>query len=98
MATTSPHIRQALDRIAELRDAHRDHREWEYQQAEEATKGAMLNRRGREARVDPEAMLSHNMTYIRAYGSPELLEHLAQNPPLRFEEWERMFFQPDKEF
>ena len=98
MATTSPYIRQALDRVKELRFAHRDHRAWEFQQAEEATKGAMLNARGKAARVDPEAMLDHNMVYIRAYGSPELLEHLAEHPLLRFSEWERMFFAPDQEF
>lgn len=85
----SPIIREALDRLAALRDEHREIRLNYYIRAEEATNGRLLNRRGLAARIDPQEMLQMNGTYIRAYASEELLEWIAANPRLTFAQFER---------
>ena len=84
----SPVFRQALDRIAQLRDEHRSITLHAYMQAEEAVSGAMLNDRGRRAGIDPYALFTHNTTFMRAYASEELIEHLAAHPRLTFEQYE----------
>lgn len=85
----SPIIREALDRIALLRTDHRDYVYSHYLKAEEETRGAMLNSRGRAAGIDTFALFTHNSTYLKAYASEELIEWIEANPRLSFEEYER---------
>lgn len=85
----SPIIREALDTIAALRMDFRDIRLAYYIRAEEATNGRLLNWRGRAAKIDPQDLLTRNMTSIRAYGSEELLEWIHTHPRLTFAQYER---------
>ena len=90
--STSPFIREALDTIAELRAEHRENVENQYRRAEEATNGALLNRRGQERGIDPYSLFTHNSTYFRAYASEELVEWFSRNPRLTFSDYERQMF------
>lgn len=87
---TSPLIRAALDRIAELRAEHRLIIEAEYAQAEIETNGAMLNERGRMRGIHPYDLFTHNRTFFSAYASEEMVEWRAAHPHLSFEDYERM--------
>lgn len=93
----SPYIRDALERLSALRDEHRDIRLNYYIHAETATNGRMLNRRGMKAGIDPMRMLEGNGTYIRAYGSEELLEWIAAHPRLTFAKFERQSFENEEQ-
>jgi hypothetical protein len=95
--STSPNIRAALDEIKRLRDEFREIRLNYYVKAETATNGRILNRRGVRAKVDPQELLTRNMVSIRAYGSPELLEWIAENPRMTFAEYERQMFEAEHE-
>lgn len=85
----SPIIREALDRIALLRTDHRDYVYSHYLKAEEETRGAMLNERGRAAGIDTFALFTHNSTFLKAYASEELIEWMNENPRLSFADYER---------
>lgn len=87
--STSPLIRAALDRIAELRAEHRLIVENDYARAEADTNGAMLNERGRVRGIRPFDLFTHNRTFFSAYASEELVEWRAKNPHLSFAEFER---------
>lgn len=87
--STSPLIRAALDRMAELRQLHRDAVEADYAAAEEATNGAMLNERGRMRGIHPFHLFTHNRTFFSAYASEELVEWRANHPHMSFAEFER---------
>lgn len=93
----SPYIREALDRISELREIHRDIRLNYYIQAETATNGRMLNRPGMAAGIDPMRMLESNGTYIRAYGSEELIEWIAAHPRLTFAQFEKQSHETEEQ-
>lgn len=51
-----------------------------YLAADEATKGNMLNRRGREAGIDERSLLRGPESRVRKYGSEELLNYFEDNP------------------
>jgi hypothetical protein len=90
--STSPNIRAALDEIKRLRDEFREIRLNYYVKAETATNGRILGRRGIRAKVDPQELLTRNTVSIRAYGSPELLEWIAENPRMTFAQYEEQMF------
>lgn len=92
---TSPFIRFALDRISELRQAHRAYIEADYAEAVEATNGKLLNERGREKGVDSYDLFTHNRTFFSAYASEELVEWRAAHPRMTFESYEHQMFDLD---
>ena len=51
----------------------------EYQRAEDATKGAMLNKRGRANNVDPKRLLYGSDAFARANAAEELLAYWDEN-------------------
>ena len=57
--------------------------------AEEATRGAMLNARGREKGIDPFSLFMGNETRALAYASEELVEHWETHPRITFAKFER---------
>lgn len=64
-----------------------------YLAAEEATRGAMLNTRGRRARIDPRSLLMGTETRALAYASPELIEYWEDWPRLNYTEFERQWLE-----
>lgn len=98
MATTSPHIRRALDRIKELREEHRLVVLRDFNAAEEATLGAMVNARGRAKGIQPFDLFTHNPTFFRAYATREMLEWRSHHPHLSFAAFERHMFDPNGVF
>ncbi|UUE19346.1 hypothetical protein [Microbacterium sp. J1-1] len=61
----------------------------QYEAAEEATNGAMLNARGREKKIDPFTLFMGNETRARAYASEELIEHWESHPRVTFAKFEK---------
>lgn len=59
-----------------------------YWAAEEATRGALLNARGRAAGIDPESLFMGTWARARAYASEELLEHWETHPRLTYQDFE----------
>lgn len=57
--------------------------------AEEATRGAMLNARGREKGIDPFSLFMGNETRALAYASEELVEHWETHPRITFAKFEQ---------
>lgn len=51
-----------------------------YLEADAATKGNMLNRRGREAGIDERTLFRGPESRVRKYGSEELLNYFEENP------------------
>lgn len=89
---SSPFIRAALDQISELRDTHRAYLWWYLERAEHATHGAMLNRRGKAAKISHHDLIWGNRTFVKAYASEELLEWMEKHPRMTFEQRERTEF------
>jgi hypothetical protein len=54
--------------------------EMSYVQAEAATRGHMLNRRGRDADIDPRSLFTGPESRARKYASEELLNHWQDHP------------------
>lgn len=65
----------------------------QFDAAEEATNGAMLNARGREKGIDPFTLFMGNETRARAYASEELIEHWESHPRITFAMFERKWQQ-----
>ncbi len=63
----------------------------QYEAAEAATNGAMLNARGRQKGVDPFSLFMGNETRALAYASEELVEHWAAHPRITFAKFERQW-------
>ncbi|MEW2459844.1 hypothetical protein [Microbacterium sp. K41] len=63
----------------------------QYEAAEEATNGAMLNARGRRKGVDPFSLFMGNETRALAYASEELVEHWESHPRITFAKFERQW-------
>lgn len=73
----------------ECREAFEPYLQAQYERAEAATNGAMLNKRGRQAGIDPWRLFTSNATYRRAYASEELLEHWERHPHITYAQFER---------
>lgn len=63
----------------------------QFEAAEEATNGAMLNVRGREKGIDPFSLFMGPELRALAYASEELVEHWAQHPRVTFAKFERQW-------
>ena len=68
----------------------------QYEAAEEATRGAMLNARGRAKSIDPFTLFMGNETRAKAYASEELIEHGDSHPRINSAHFERKW-QRDRE-
>lgn len=79
---------EAFARLAELRAEFALVRQAAYDRAAEATRGAMLNERGRRAGIDAFDLFRSNEATAVAYASPELLEHWHRYPRLTFDQYE----------
>lgn len=62
-----------------------------YLAAEEATRGAMVNARGRRAGIDPRSLMMGTEARALAYASPELVEYWEDWPRLTYTEFERQW-------
>jgi hypothetical protein len=60
-----------------------------YLAAEEATRGALLNARGKRQGIDAYSLFIGSDVRARAYASDELLEWWASHPRLTFTAYER---------
>lgn len=88
----SPFIREAFERRAAVREEYEDVFWMQYEAAETATNGRLLNRRGMKAGVDPVALFRANLTFRLAYASEELLDFWRDRPHLTFTAYERQRF------
>ncbi|MFG6277951.1 hypothetical protein [Microbacterium sp. 5K110] len=84
-------IGEAFAEWRECRAAFDEVLEAAYSRAEEATNGALLNARGREARVKPRSIFYGPQVRALAYASPELLEHWEEHPRVTYAEFERQW-------
>lgn len=63
----------------------------QFEAAEEATRGAMLNARGRQRGIDPFSLFMGPEVRALAYASEELVEHWARHPRVTFAKFERQW-------
>lgn len=69
----------------------------QYEAAEEATRGALLNDRGRRAGIDPFTLFLGPEQRAAAYASEELIEHWETRPRVTFARFERQWMQARQE-
>ena len=72
-------VGEAFSAWRECRAEYDDTLYAQYEAAEEATRGAILNARGREKGIDPFSLFIGNETRAMAYASEELIEHWASH-------------------
>lgn len=89
---TSPLFREAIERQAELREEYELLFWAQFDAAEAATNGAMLNRRGQAAGIDPLQLFRSNQATRDAYASEELREHWYRHPHVTFAAYEQQRF------
>lgn len=63
----------------------------QYQLAEDRTHGALLNERGRQAKIDPWRLFTSNATFRNAYASEELQDHWRDHPHQTFARFEQQW-------
>lgn len=90
---SSVYFTMAASLRAEARAAFEDYRWSAYERAADACREALLNERGRRARVDPYSLFMGNRTRAYAYASDELKEHWASHRRPVFADFERQHFQ-----
>lgn len=90
-------IRDAIATWRECRADFEDFRYVAYERAEAATRGRMLNRRGRRAGVDALSLFMGAETRAHAYASEELLEHWRTHPRPTFAAYERQWLESREE-
>ena len=93
----SPFLREAFERIAEVRAEYEELLIAAYVRAETDCNARMLNRRGIEAGIDPISLFMGPAVRAAAYASDELIEHWQKHPRLTFEAYERQRFEIDSE-
>lgn len=86
-------VSEAFNAWRECRAEYDDTLYAQFNAAEEATNGAMLNARGREKGIDPFTLFMGNETRARAYASEELIEHWETHPRTTFAKFERKWQQ-----
>jgi hypothetical protein len=79
----------AIEKYRELRDEYEVVLAAAYEQAADATRGAMVNARGERAGVSDWDLFTHNDAFARAYASEELIEHWARHPRPTYTAYER---------
>lgn len=84
-------ISEAFNAWRECRAEYDDTLYAQYEAAEEATRGAMLNARGRQKGVDPFSLFMGNETRALAYASEELVEHWDSHPRITFAKFEKQW-------
>lgn len=81
---------------AAMRAAYQDVLEAQYEAAEEATNGYMVNARGQAKGWTGMAVFTGPPTVVQAYASDELKEHLAAHPRTSTRAFEAQWFEvPD---
>lgn len=84
-------ISQAFNAWRECRAEYDDTLYAQYEAAEEATRGALLNARGRAKGIDPFSLFMGNETRALAYASEELVEHWESHPRITFSKFEKQW-------
>lgn len=82
------------DAFADWRECRAEYDETLYAQfeaAEEATWGALLNARGRARGIDPFSLFMGPEVRALAYASEELVEHWAAHPRITFAQFEKQW-------
>lgn len=82
-------ISEAFNAWRECRAEYDDTLYAQFDAAEAATNGAMLNARGRERGIDPFSLFMGNQTRALAYASEELVEYWEKHPRVTFAMFER---------
>lgn len=78
----------AVDQWRTIRDEWSDLIEALYVQAETATRGHMLNRRGKDVGIDPYTLFYGREARAYAYASDELIEWWQHHPRIPFQSYE----------
>lgn len=84
-------ISEAFNAWRECRAEYDDTLYAQYEAAEEATNGAMLNARGRHKGVDPFSLFMGTERRALAYASEELVEHWQSHPRVTFAKFEKQW-------
>ena len=92
MAFRSPFVQHAMQLRDETREAYELHVLTQYDAAERATRGRLLNKRGERKGIDSASLFSGNAIRAYAYASPELVEWWETHPRQSFEQFERQAF------
>lgn len=71
---------RASERRRQANDQHRDEVYRSWLQAENATRGVMLNRAGLAAGIDERSLFVGPESRVRKYASPELVEYFESHP------------------
>ncbi|MCT1395642.1 hypothetical protein M4D51_07870 [Microbacterium sp. p3-SID338] len=82
------------DAFADWRECRAEYDETLYAQfeaAEEATRGALLNARGRARGIDPFSLFMGPEVRALAYASEELVEHWSAHPRITFAKFEKQW-------
>lgn len=79
----------AVDEWRTLREEFELLREAAFARAQDATNGAMLNARGRRAKIDPYSLFIGPTARAHAYASRELIDHWAAHPRVTYAQFER---------
>lgn len=86
-------VSEAFNAWRECRAEYDDTLYAQFDAAEEATRGAMLNARGRQKGIDPFTLFMGNEARALAYASEELVEHWEAHPRITFamfeQKWQR---------
>lgn len=82
-------ITEAFSAWRECRAEYDDTLYAQYEAAEEATRGALLNARGRANGIDPFSLFMGNERRALAYASEELVEHWDSHPRVTFAAFEK---------
>lgn len=89
---TSPYVREALDRVSEVRAAYVDLVYARYGRAEHELNARLLNKRGEAAGIDPLSLFSGPRVRVEAYASEELLEWFETHQRTTYAEFERQTY------
>ncbi|MGN7187556.1 hypothetical protein [Microbacterium enclense] len=88
----SPILGAAFEEQKRLREEFRALRTQQYIAAETATNGALLNQKGRRARIDPMRLFESNAAFAYCYASEELIDWWHSHPRMTFPEYERQMY------
>lgn len=81
----------AVRRYRRCRAEYEQYLDAAYLAAEESTRGAMLNARGRRAGIDPRSLMMGAERRALAYASPELVEYWDDWPRLTYAAFEEQW-------
>lgn len=87
----SEHFERALADWREARAAYELYLLDAYEKAAEACRDALVNDRGRRAKIEPMSLFMGNRARAYAYASEELIEWWSTHPRMPFVEFERQW-------